>query len=375
MQKHHETTSPETIKRAIEMYEQDRSQAQQKQSVMAALGEMQVPPEYLDRAVAEVEQRKGRRKQRLMVAGVAAICLVCLGIGYGLNGTARSSPKVAAVPASAPAAQAPVAPATAVSPAMAVASLPAPARPKPASVKASETPAPVSTVASEPAQRAAEPVPPRTEARPSDHPALHDTVHPATTPPAEQANPQTLQSAPIAPPVVQLPKPDPLPLEFTVDPQNHWTYATNGPTQADLAFKKDENGDGYLRLSVDKYQRGADGRYWAQVSTIDTSLVTRSYRVIKFRARGDGLPKLGLDLVWLDDEKWHPEPVVLTKDWLTYELRLDQGLHIKRGPDRSWMTIAPSIPDRISTVVFFAGDQTNDVTAHGYFEIADVRFE
>ena len=111
------------------------------------------------------------------------------------------------------------------------------------------------------------------------------------------------------------------------------------------------------------------------MSTIDGIRVLSPYHVIKFRARGVGIPRLGLDLIWNDNEKWHPEPVILTKDWLTYELRLDQAWHIKQGADGAWVSVSPCVPDRISTVVFFAGDGTSDSTVHGYVDIADVSFE
>jgi hypothetical protein len=303
-------------KQALELYGADQERAQEHSSMAAALTEIDVPPEYLQRAETRIrweEERRGRRK--VVVSALAAVATFgSFNAWLWAHHMRRSAPP----------------------------SLPAPAAPMMAPIAAG-APAPVALAHRSPP---------------------NETLSLTTG----AAMPRTVGYSF-----------KPLVLDLAESVEDRWSFSVNPGTQAWVDYKQDDAGRAFASIQVARFlpSAGPDyrGEWWADLKTDNGTKDLLPFQALTFRARAKGLGALRLICNDADYVEWVSAPVAIAGDWETYSIRLDSLNHYA-NIDGAWRPQSDSAagPHYVSAVAFQFGQYANTADKHGYIDIGDIVF-
>jgi hypothetical protein len=160
--------------------------------------------------------------------------------------------------------------------------------------------------------------------------------------------------------------PAPLVDELTETP---WALAADGRSRATLT----RTADGALRVDVEAFVPGEDGKYHVNVDRHDALPSLAEYARVELRVRGEGL---GVVRLFLEggDRRWRTPPIAVRSSWSSVVIPLD-ALEQLRRVDGAWQAEGRGRPDGATSWSLKLGHFMNPPDAHGFVELDRLRFE
>jgi hypothetical protein len=160
--------------------------------------------------------------------------------------------------------------------------------------------------------------------------------------------------------------PAPLVDELTETP---WSLVADGRSRATLT----RTAEGALRVDVEAFVPGEDGRYHVNVDRSDALPALDRFTRVTLRVRGDGL---GVVRLFLEggDRRWRTPPLAVGPSWSSVVVSLD-ALEQLRRVDGTWKAEGRGRPDGATSWSLKLGHFMNPPDARGFVELDLLKFE
>lgn len=160
--------------------------------------------------------------------------------------------------------------------------------------------------------------------------------------------------------------PAPIVDELTETP---WSLVADGRSRASLT----RTAEGALRVDVEAFAPGEDGKYHVNVDRSDALPALDGYARVTLRVRGQGL---GVVRLFLEggDRRWRTPPIAVGPSWSSVTVSLD-ALEQLRRVDGAWKAEGRGRPDGATSWSLKLGHFMNPPEAHGFVELDQLKFE
>lgn len=160
--------------------------------------------------------------------------------------------------------------------------------------------------------------------------------------------------------------PAPIVDELTETP---WSLVADGRSRAALT----RTAEGALRVDVEAFVPGEDGKYHVNVDRSDALPALDGYARVTLRVRGEGL---GVVRLFLEggDRRWRTPPIAVGPSWSSVTVSLD-ALEQLRRVDGAWKAEGRGRPDGATSWSLKLGHFMNPPEAHGFVELDRLSFE
>lgn len=160
----------------------------------------------------------------------------------------------------------------------------------------------------------------------------------------------------------------PIAESFANAPYQRWSLDVNEGSRGSVAFE-----EGRATIKVDRFAKGADGKFWATLRSIDGDKNLRTLKSLSFRARGEGLSHVRFRFL-RGTRSWVTPSYEIRPGWQTFSVPLDRLNEFKQKGDQE--TSDGSYDDRprssVSEIQIQTGSHVNPVDASGTIEIDDI---